>query len=48
MREILEILSRDGQATVERIATMTNIPEQTVRERIGAWEAAGSFVGTRQ
>jgi DNA-binding Lrp family transcriptional regulator len=41
VREILEILTRDGLATPERIATMTNIPEQTVRERISAWEAAG-------
>ena len=41
MREILEILDHDGQATPERIATMTDIPEQTVRERISAWEAAG-------
>lgn len=41
MREILEILARDGLAAPERIATMTDIPEQTVRERISAWEAAG-------
>lgn len=41
MREILEILARDGHATPERIATMTDLPEQTVRERITAWEAAG-------
>lgn len=41
MREILEVLVRDGQATAERIATMTGIPEETVRERIAAWEDAG-------
>jgi DNA-binding Lrp family transcriptional regulator len=41
VREILEILSRDGHATPERIATMTDIPEQTVRERIRQWEEAG-------
>ncbi|MDT7629828.1 MAG: hypothetical protein QOI50_1758, partial [Pseudonocardiales bacterium] len=41
MREILDILARDGHATAERIATMTDIPEETVRERISAWEAAG-------
>ncbi|MBO0848807.1 MAG: Lrp/AsnC family transcriptional regulator [Pseudonocardia sp.] len=41
MREILEILARDGLATPARIATMTDIPEQTVRERIEAWQAAG-------
>jgi DNA-binding Lrp family transcriptional regulator len=41
VREILEILARDGHATPERIATMTDIPEQTVRERIREWEDAG-------
>jgi DNA-binding Lrp family transcriptional regulator len=41
VREILEILARDGQASPERIATMTDIPEDTVRERIAAWENAG-------
>ncbi|HEY1966371.1 MAG TPA: Lrp/AsnC family transcriptional regulator [Pseudonocardia sp.] len=41
MREILEILARDGHATAERIATMTDIPVQTVRDRISAWESAG-------
>lgn len=41
MREILEILALDGQATPERIATMTDIPEAEVRERIAAWENAG-------
>ncbi|WP_028932304.1 Lrp/AsnC family transcriptional regulator [Pseudonocardia spinosispora] len=41
MREILEILARDGHATPERIATMTDIPVQTVRERISAWENEG-------
>ena len=41
MREILDILSRDGHATVERIATMTGIDEAIVAERISAWESAG-------
>lgn len=41
MREILEILARDGHATPERIATMTDIPEQVVRDRIREWEDAG-------
>lgn len=41
MREILEVLAQDGHATPERIATMTDIPVETVRERIAAWEAAG-------
>ncbi|HEY2204259.1 MAG TPA: Lrp/AsnC family transcriptional regulator [Pseudonocardia sp.] len=41
MREILEILARDGHATPERIATMTGIPEPEVRERIHEWETAG-------
>jgi DNA-binding Lrp family transcriptional regulator len=41
VREILEILARNGQATAEQIATMTDIPEETVRERIAEWESAG-------
>jgi len=41
VREILEILSRDGHATVERIATMTGLEEAVVAERIRAWEEAG-------
>jgi DNA-binding Lrp family transcriptional regulator len=41
VREILEILSRDGHATVERIATMTGLDEAVVAERISAWESAG-------
>jgi len=41
VREILEILARDGQVTAEQIATMTDIPEETVRERIAQWESAG-------
>jgi DNA-binding Lrp family transcriptional regulator len=41
VREILEILSRDGHATVDRIATMTGLPEAEVAERIRGWEAAG-------
>lgn len=41
MREILEILARDGHVTAEQIATMTDIPEETVRERIAEWESAG-------
>lgn len=44
VREILEILARDGHATPERIATMTDIPEQTVRELISEWQAAGIIV----
>jgi DNA-binding Lrp family transcriptional regulator len=41
VREILEILARDGHATPEKIATMTDIPVETVRERIREWESAG-------
>jgi DNA-binding Lrp family transcriptional regulator len=41
VREILEILARDGHATAETIATMTDVPVETVRERITAWEQAG-------
>lgn len=41
MREILEILALDGHATPERIATMTDIPVETVRQRIAEWEQAG-------
>ncbi|MDQ2706900.1 MAG: Lrp/AsnC family transcriptional regulator [Actinomycetota bacterium] len=41
MREILDILTRDGHATVDRIATMTGLPEAEVAEQIRAWEAAG-------
>lgn len=41
MREILDILSRDGHAGVARIATMTGLPEAEVAERIRGWEAAG-------
>jgi DNA-binding Lrp family transcriptional regulator len=41
VREILEILALDGHATPERIATMTDIPVETVRQRIGEWEDAG-------
>jgi DNA-binding Lrp family transcriptional regulator len=41
VREILEILARDGHVTAEQIATMTDIPEETVRERIAEWESAG-------
>lgn len=41
MREILEILSRDGHATADRIATMTGLPEDVVTELISEWESAG-------
>ena len=41
MREILEILARDGSATPERIATMTDLPEQAVRDQIAEWESTG-------
>ena len=41
MREILEILALDGHATPERIATMTGIPVESVRQRVAEWEQAG-------
>jgi DNA-binding Lrp family transcriptional regulator len=41
VREILEILALDGHATPERIATMTDLPVETVRQQISEWESAG-------
>jgi DNA-binding Lrp family transcriptional regulator len=41
VREILEILSRDGHATVERIATMTGLPEAEVSDQVRKYESAG-------
>jgi DNA-binding Lrp family transcriptional regulator len=41
VREILEILAKDGQATPERIATMTDIPVDDVRAAIAGWESSG-------
>jgi DNA-binding Lrp family transcriptional regulator len=41
VREILEILALDGHATPERIATMIDVPVETVRQQIDEWEDAG-------
>jgi DNA-binding Lrp family transcriptional regulator len=41
VREILEILSRDGHAGVDRIATMTGLPEAEVAAKVEELESAG-------
>ena len=41
MREIIDILQADGRATPERIATMTGLDADNVREQIAAWERDG-------
>jgi DNA-binding Lrp family transcriptional regulator len=41
MREIIEILQADGRATPERIAKMTGLGVEEVRDQIAAWEDAG-------
>jgi DNA-binding Lrp family transcriptional regulator len=38
MREIIDILQADGHATPERIATMTGLDADSVREQIATWE----------
>jgi len=38
MREIIDILQADGHATPERIAIMTGLDADSVREQIAAWE----------
>ena len=38
MREIIDILQADGHATPERIATMTGLDADSVRDQIAAWE----------
>ena len=41
MREIIEILQADGHASPERIAKMTGLDAEQVRDQIAAWENAG-------
>ena len=41
MREIIDILQADGRATPERIATMTGLDADNVRDQIAAWERDG-------
>lgn len=41
MREILTILERDAHATAQRIAALTGLTEDEIRERIAALEASG-------
>jgi len=38
MREIIDILQTDGHATPERIATMTGLDADSVRDQIATWE----------
>jgi DNA-binding Lrp family transcriptional regulator len=38
MREIIDILQADGHATPERIATMTGLDADSVRDQIATWE----------
>jgi DNA-binding Lrp family transcriptional regulator len=38
MREIIDILQDDGRATPERIATMTGLDADSVRDQIATWE----------
>ncbi|HET7247589.1 MAG TPA: Lrp/AsnC family transcriptional regulator [Streptosporangiaceae bacterium] len=38
MREIIDILQADGRATPERIATMTGLDADGVRDQIATWE----------
>lgn len=41
MREIIDILQADGRATPERIATMTGLDADIVRDQIATWEHEG-------
>ena len=41
MREILEILERDARTPPERIAEMTGLQTDSVRDQIREWEKAG-------
>jgi DNA-binding Lrp family transcriptional regulator len=41
MREIIEILQADGRASPERIAKMTGLDADQVRDQIADWENAG-------
>ncbi len=41
MQEIIDILIRDGRATPERIAVMTGLDAETVREQIASLERDG-------
>jgi DNA-binding Lrp family transcriptional regulator len=41
VRTIIDILQADGRATPERIAAMTGMETDTVRDRIASWEQAG-------
>jgi len=41
VQEIIDVLQADGRATPERIAVMTGLEVEVVREQIEAWERAG-------
>lgn len=41
MQELLQILQTDARATPERIAAMTGLDPQEVRDQIEAWEKSG-------
>jgi len=41
MREIIDILQADGRATPERIAIMTGLDADSVRDQIATWEREG-------
>ena len=41
MQAIIDVLLADGRATPERIAVMTGIDAEVVREQIAAWERDG-------
>lgn len=41
VRDIIDILLQDGRATPERIAAMTGLDADAVREQIAAWERDG-------
>jgi DNA-binding Lrp family transcriptional regulator len=41
VREIIDILLEDGRATPERIAVMTGLDADVVREKIAGWERDG-------
>ena len=48
MREIMQILQADAHATPERVATMTGLDPEEVREQIAAWEQSGIIPATRR
>jgi DNA-binding Lrp family transcriptional regulator len=41
MEELLKILERDARATAKQLATMINMPEEEVKERIKKYEKEG-------